>query len=119
MTYKHFSDDEVAGLQPAFVARLDRAREAAGVAFIITPGGGLRVEGTSKVQGSAHEAGWAVDLRCSSSHQRFLILRALFAEGFTRVGVYHKHPGGTRPGHVHVDDDPTKPAEVTWTGVSS
>ncbi len=111
MRYRFFSDAEVAGLQPAFVERLDRAREAAGTPFIITPGGGLRAVGTSKVQGSAHEAGWAVDLRCSSSHQRFRILRALFAAGFTRVGVYDRH--------IHVDADPTKPPEVTWTGVSS
>ncbi len=109
MTPKFFTDDEVAGLQPAFVARLDAARELAGVAFVITCG--LRVVGTSKVQGSAHEAGWAVDIRCSSSHQRFRILRALFAVGFTRVGVYDKH--------IHVDADPTKPQEVAWVGISS
>ena len=111
MSYKHFSDREVEGLQPALVERLDLARGYAGVAFIITPGGGLRAVGTSKVKGSAHEAGWAVDLRCSSSHQRFRILRALFAVGFTRVGVYDRH--------IHVDADPTKPQEVTWTGISS
>ena len=106
--YKHFTDAEIAGLQPAFVARLDRAREAAGTPFIITEG---LATGGSHVKQSAHEAGWAVDLRCSSSHQRFLILRALFAEGFTRIGVYDRH--------IHVDADPTKPPEVTWTGKSS
>ena len=108
MTYKHFSDDEVVGLQPAFVTRLDRAREAAGTPFIITEG---LAAGGSHVKQSAHEAGWAVDLRCSSSHQRFLILRALFAGGFTRIGVYDRH--------VHIDQDPTKPADVTWVGISN
>ena len=108
MRYRYFTDAEVAGLQPAFVERLDLAREMAGVSFVITEG---LAKGGSHVKKSAHEAGWAVDLRCSSSHQRFRILRALFAAGFTRIGVYDRH--------IHVDADPTKPQEVTWHGTSS
>jgi len=106
--YRHFSKAEVAGLQPALAARLDAARELAGVAFIITAG--LAEPGGPHVPGSAHLAGWAVDLRVSSSHQRFAILKALLDVGFTRVGVYDHH--------LHVDADPTKPQDVCWTGKS-
>ena len=109
--YRFFSDDEVAGLQPPFVTRLDCAREAAGVAFILTDT--LRSPDDAKALGledSAHVSGWAVDIRVSSSHQRYRILLGLFLAGFTRVGIYNAH--------IHVDADPTKPPEVAWVGKS-
>ena len=109
--YRFFSDDEIAGLQPAFVARLDRARELAGVAFVLTAT--TRTAARAAELGtpdSAHVYGWAVDIRVSSSHQRFLILRALFALGFTRIEIADRH--------LHVDADPTKPPEVVWLGKS-
>lgn len=111
MRYRFFTDAEVAGLQPAFVARLDRAREAAGTPFVLTAT--TRTPERAAELGtpdSAHVPGWAVDIRVSSSHQRFLILRALFAVGFTRIEIATHH--------IHVDADPTKPPEVVWLGKS-
>lgn len=58
-----------------------------------------------------HGVGLAVDIRCKSSNQRFQIVRALFAVGISRIGIYDKH--------VHADTCVDKlPQDVMWRGVS-
>lgn len=109
--WRHFTKEEVRGLHPALVARLDEAREQAGTPFVLTST--LRTPEDAAALGtpdSAHVSGWAVDIRAHSSRARFLIIRALVSVGFTRLGIYSSH--------VHVDADPTKPEEVAWLGVS-
>jgi hypothetical protein len=105
--YKHFSEDEVRGLNPRLVLMLDWARDRAGVPFIIKSG--RREEGIG-VEDSAHIKGLAVDLACTLSRERFKILEALFWVGFHRIGVYDLH--------VHADIDISKPPEVCWWGKS-
>jgi zinc D-Ala-D-Ala carboxypeptidase len=107
--FQYFSDDEVRGLNEDFVTRLDKARGLAGIPFIITSG--LRSPETNQslanaVSDSAHLTGHAVDLAVGESTVRFKVIQSLLAAGFTRIGIYSAH--------LHVDDDPTKDADVIW-----
>lgn len=111
-TWNYFTDDEVKGLSVDLVDKLDRARNLANVAFVITsgfrsPADNERVLG---VDASAHVKGLAVDLRCSDSSSRLNIVQALLTVGFNRVGVYDKH--------IHCDIDKDLPQDVMWVGVS-
>ena len=110
--YRHFSKAEVAGLQPALVARLDWARQVAGVPFHITSG--FRTPEENEALGgapdSAHLRGWAADIRVTSTYRRFAIVGGALKAGFPRIGVYN--------GHVHLDSDPSLPTRVMWTGKS-
>jgi zinc D-Ala-D-Ala carboxypeptidase len=107
--WRHFSDAEVSGLDTELVAKLDMAREKAGVPFIITSG--LRtVEQNAalseSVSDSAHLTGHAVDLACTDSPARFAMVKSLLDVGFTRMGIYSAH--------LHVDNDLTKPQQLLW-----
>lgn len=108
----YFKDSEVEGLDPELVSKLDTARKVAGVPFVITSGKRAPEENERAmgVEGSAHISGKAVDLRVPGSRERFLMLKGLFAAGFTRIGVYNAH--------IHVDTDSTKDPDVVWVGVS-
>lgn len=107
MSWKHFSDYEVLGLQIPLVDRLDRAREEAGVPFVITEGLGA---GGHHVANTSHQRGWAVDLRCRDSFTRFKMVSALLNNGFKRIGIYNLH--------IHADLDDSLDQEVIWTGES-
>jgi zinc D-Ala-D-Ala carboxypeptidase len=109
---KFFTDDEIKGLDPEFVALLDWARGRAKIPFVITRGA-VTPEQNKKdggVENSAHLRGLAVDLHLEDGAHRFKMVQALVIAGFKRIGVYDKH--------VHVDADPTLPQEVMWVGVS-
>ncbi len=90
-------------MQPKFLARLDNARQEAGVVFDLTS---TYREGDPKT----HGRGWAADISCTKSRQRHHILRGLRAAGFTRIGIYDKH--------IHADCDPDEDEDVTWLGKS-
>ncbi len=108
----YFSEREVEGLDEKFVRRLNRARHKAGVPFIITSGRRTKKRNASigGAARSSHVTGHGVDIRARSGRVRFLIVKALIAVGFTRIGVYN--------GHVHVDDDPRLVQQVLWPGKS-
>lgn len=110
--WRHFQQSEVEGLDQELVAKLDMAREQAGVPFTITSG---KREPKSNIEAggvgdSSHLKGLAVDLRCSNSLDRYQMIKALLLVGFQRIGVYDQH--------IHCDLDTTLPQEVIWTGVS-
>ena len=91
-----------------FLAKLDEAREYAEIPFIInsayrSPSHPLSIKNPT----SSHIKGLAVDISVKDSRQRFLILNALIAVGFTRIGV-----AGT---FIHVDLDCDKSQKVIWT----
>jgi len=97
-----------------FANRLDFAREAAGVAFVINSG--VRCEIHNKnvggVPGSSHVAsptklGHAADISAKTSREKHAIVASLLGAGFTRLGIAENF--------VHVDDDPNKPPHVIWT----
>lgn len=111
MTWRHFTDEEVAGLNLALVEMLDEARDKAHTPFIITSGLRSASENNSlpnAVSDSSHLRGLGVDLMCSQNIERFLIVSNLIKVGFRRIGVY--------PRHIHVDCDPDLPQGVFWLG---
>lgn len=88
--------------------KLDMARELAGIPFVINSAYRSpeweRAHGRTGTGGHAH--GCAVDIRCNTSANRFKIIDACLAVGFTRIGI-----GKT---YVHVDDDSTQAQNVIW-----
>lgn len=96
-------------MKPAFMQRLDNARALAGVPFKINSGFRTTVH-NAKVGGvadSSHTQGWAADIAATSGTSKFTIVNALLKAGFTRIGIASSF--------VHVDCDPSKPAQVIWT----
>jgi len=69
-----------------------------------------RCESHNRVEGgkmdSAHLSGQAVDLRASTSRQRYHILKLAMLAGFTRIGV--------SKGFIHLDDCESKDPRVVW-----
>lgn len=120
--WKHFSDEEVAGLDKELVARLDMAREKAGVPFIITSGKRTPEQNTHLVGAvfdSAHLTGLAVDLATGDDHTKNRIVYGLCIAGLAdRIGEYFSvdatNPDRLITHHLHVDCDTTKPQQVTW-----
>lgn len=107
--WKFFSDSEVEGLQNEFIIKLDKAREIAGIPFVITSG--LRsLQKNESILGatpdSSHLKGLAVDLRVRSSREAALIIDAAKEAGIDRRGIYVD--SYWNPRHVHLDTDPDK-----------
>tara|TARA_R110000803_G_scaffold94247_1_gene161803 strand:+ start:67 stop:459 length:393 start_codon:yes stop_codon:yes gene_type:complete len=105
-----------ANMQPRFLEMLDHARAISkGTSFKINSGyrcepHNAKVKGRPKTEsskGSSHIYGWAADLACNSSQERHNILTALRETNFNRIGI-----SGT---FIHVDGDPDKSPNVTWT----
>lgn len=112
---KYFSDDEVRGLDNGFIQKLDKAREIAGIPFVITSG--LRTPEKNQsvigaVPDSAHLKGLAVDLRVTSSRDAALIIDAAKAAGISRRGIYVD--SYWNPRHIHIDVDPDKIDDVLF-----
>lgn len=107
-----FKPEEIEGLDPELVAKLDWARGRSGVPFVITSGK-RSPEENERVMGvdaSAHIKGLAVDLRCDNSPDRYKMVQALILAGFRRIGVYNAH--------LHCDLDTDLPQDVMWQGIS-
>lgn len=115
MTKNYFSRKEEScrccgcgGLVPDFRAKLNEARELAGIPFILTSA--FRCEKHNQEVGgsitSSHLAGLAVDIKCTDAWSRFKILSALLEVGFQRIGIGRNF--------IHVDDDLTKSRGVIW-----
>ena len=93
--------------------RLNFARLIAGIPFVLNCA--CRCAKHNKevggVEKSAHlikadNTANAVDIQCTNSSARFIILKALLDAGFKRVGIYKTF--------IHADDDPNLPSEVIW-----
>lgn len=96
-------------MDDCFVEMLDDARHKAGIPFRISSGYRCNLHNRSiagSVKDSAHTKGLAVDIVCVDSRSRGYIIGALFEAGFNRIGIH--------PEFIHVDDDPTKDADVVW-----
>lgn len=106
--FKYFKENEVKGLEIELILMLDKARDEAGIPFVITSG--LRSEEENKrvggVTDSAHLKGLAVDLRCNNDKERFYIVRALIKTGFQRIEIAKDH--------IHTDIDKTKKQCIMW-----
>ena len=91
-----------------FLAKLDEAREFAGIPFIINSAYRSPTHPESiKNPTSSHIKGLAVDIKAKDSITRFKVLDALIAVGFNRIGI-----AGT---FIHVDLDLDKSQNVIWT----
>ena len=92
-----------------FLAMLDRAREIAGIPFKINSA--YRSESHNRKVGgkstSSHLVGKAVDLHCTNSRDRWIIITALQKAGYTRFGIAKTF--------IHVDSDENKSQDVIWT----
>jgi hypothetical protein len=97
-------------MDPDFLVLLDRIREEAGVRMVITDS--YRPNGSK----SAHSLGLAVDVSDNSaglavgSRWRHKVLKAAFALGCERIGIYDRH--------IHIDASTTHDQEVCWYGSS-
>lgn len=118
LTYvpRYFSEKEMnrcnppcslADMDDAFMIGLDNARHEAGIPFVLNSA--YRSVQHELFKGrdgtSSHCAGIAVDIRCNTSVTRLKVLRALLAEGFTRIGIAQDF--------IHVDADWKKP-QCIW-----
>ena len=82
------------GLLPDFRDKLNKARELAGIPFILNSA--FRCTGHNKDVGGS----------CTDSRSRWLIVQALIAVGFNRIGIAKSF--------IHVDDDMTKEPNLIW-----
>ena len=93
---------------PTTLQMLDDARAIAGIPFKINSG--FRTKSHNAYVGgkekSSHLYGYAVDIHCTNSRGRAIIIDALRKAGFTRFGI-----GNT---FIHTDNDPDKDANVVW-----
>ena len=95
-------------MDESFLMMLDHARGIAGIPFTINSG--FRTKSHNAYVGgkdqSSHLFGYAVDIHCTDSRRRWIIIDALRQAGFNRFGV-----GNT---FIHVDNDPDKDFSVMW-----
>ena len=117
--YEHFDSPDVQGsgqmMDLKIIQMLDKARAIYGKPIYITSG--YRTEAHNEkvggVFGSSHLKGLAADISDNASgtkidsRNRFLMLQALFAVGFDRIGVGN--------GFTHIDIDTSKKPDVIWT----
>lgn len=96
-------------MHPDTIARLNRMREIAGIPLVLNCA--YRSPEHDRARGrsgtGAHTIGRAVDIRCSSLKNRFIVIDAAIKAGFTRIGVAGSF--------VHVDDSPAHAQGVIWT----
>lgn len=117
MSYKFFSDEEVKGLDPELVSKLETARHVAGVPFVITSGRRTADQNSvlkGAVADSSHITGKAVDLAVGGDREYFLMMKGLYAAGFRRIGQY-MNSSGDDVIHLHVDVDETKDQDVLFS----
>lgn len=113
---KYFKDEEFAckhcgknEMNRSFLYKLNQARKKADTSFVITSGYRCDAHNAAVggVKGSSHTKGYAVDIRVTSGDKRYRVIKALLEAGFNRVGV--------STNFIHVDNDPSKSANVIWT----
>lgn len=114
---KYFKDAEFEACSPhclreqindESLQRLDRAREIASTAFVLSSA--YRSPDFERKKGrsgkGAHTEGRAFDIRCSDSSKRWCIVFGALAAGFKRIGIAKNF--------IHLDDSPNLPYPVIW-----
>ena len=114
---KYFKEEEFNRCSPSCslqdmkqttLSKLDTARESAGVPFVLTSAYRSPEHDRSKGRSGtgAHTLGRAIDIRCNTSSNRFLIVKALLKAGFKRIGIDKSF--------IHADDSEVHDQEVLW-----
>ena len=104
---KYFKEIEY-NMDLDFLAKLDKAREYAGIPFVINSAYRSPEHPESiKNPTSSHIKGLAVDIKAKDSRTRYKVLEALIHVGFNRIGIADTF--------IHVDDDKQKSSNVIWT----
>ena len=116
-TARYFKDAEFRACTPSCslqdmkqetMTMLDLAREIAGIPFVLNSA--YRSKAWERTKGrsgtSSHCKGCAVDIRCRTDANRWKIINALIAAGFSRIGI-----GST---YIHADNDFDKSQRVIW-----
>ena len=111
--YYEFDSPDVDGsgqmMDSDILQMLDSAREIYGKPMVINSG--FRTEEhNAKVGGtenSSHLKGLAVDIKCTTSADRWDMIDSLIKAGFNRIGVAKTF--------IHVDIDESKPPFLIWT----
>ena len=104
---KYFKEIEK-NMDGDFLAKLDEAREFAGIPFVINSAYRSPTHPESiKNPTSSHIKGLAVDIKAKDSTTRFKVIEALVSVGFTRLGIADTF--------IHVDWDFDKTQQVIWT----
>ena len=95
-------------MKPSTLKLVQCARDIAGIPFIVNSG--YRTEYQNKKVGgktdSSHLRGYAVDLKCSDSRTRKIMVDSLLKAGFNRIGI-----GNT---FIHADNDSDKYVNMIW-----
>lgn len=124
MSLKYFSYEEfdspdlpnsgAANMDNNFLSMLDSARGIAGIPFKISSGfrsrnynQSLSERGYKASPNSSHLKGKAADIVCSTSAERWIIVKALQEAGFNRIGIAKTF--------IHIDNDDSKTKDVIWT----
>jgi len=104
---KYFKEIEY-NMDLDFLSKLDKAREYAGIPFVINSAYRSPEHPESiKNPTSSHIKGLAVDIKAKDSRTRYKVLEALIHVGFNRIGIADTF--------IHVDDDKQKSSNVIWT----
>ena len=114
---KYFKEEEFCRCYPSCslqdmkqttMNKLDTAREIAGISFVLTSAYRSPEHDRSRERSGtgAHTLGRAIDIRCNTSGDRFLIVDALLKAGFKRVGIARTF--------VHADDSGVHDQEIIW-----
>lgn len=105
------SPDEIGSgsrMQSSTLQMLDDARGIAGIPFRINSG--FRSKSHNAYVGgskySSHCYGYAVDIHCTDSRSRAIIIDSLRKAGFNRFGIADTF--------IHTDNDPEKSADCIW-----
>jgi len=95
-------------MKKSTLTKLVETRKKSGIPFVITSG--YRTKSHNKrvggVNSSSHTRGYAVDIRCKTSKDRFKVIKYALECGFNRIGISGNF--------IHLDDDPTKTSNVIW-----
>lgn len=101
-------DCSLEDMDPVTVDMLDRAREIAGIPFLLISA--YRSINWDKSKGrsgtGAHTLGKAVDIQCNSLQNRFKIVNALLQAGFKRIGIADSF--------IHADTSNAHNQNVIW-----
>ncbi len=87
---------------------LNKVRDIYGKPMIVNSGYRCKKH-NEKVGGkenSAHRRGTAADIKCTNSHDRFIIIKLAYEVGFKRLKPYSTF--------IHLDVDEELPQEVLW-----